>query len=117
MKFIILSVLLMSTVTSFAKSTCYGNEGSCHTQRDLYCGYVEKLNENTYRISHLKHVTGCLAWGVSKYKSKNTLCKKLLKAYGEKNEVRFSRGTDVKGEWDTAYGIESTGQIDCEIKE
>ena len=113
----IIALLVLVSFSAQAERVCYGKIGNCEAMPNLICGDVEKLNDTTYRISSIQHHIGCMDWGVSKYKSKNVLCKKLLKKFGEKKKVRFLRGTDIKGEWETAYGFESTGQIDCEIKE
>lgn len=113
----IIALFVFISFSAHAERVCYGKVGSCETMPNLICGDVEKINDATYRISRLEHITGCLAWGVNKYKSKNKICKRMLEKFGEKRKVSFLHGTDIKGEWETDFGIESTGQIDCEIKE
>lgn len=100
-----------------AERTCYGKNESFMAKRDLICATVDKLDDASYRLSGLVHVTGGLWWGVSKYKSKNRICKNILAKFGEKRKVKFSTDSNVRGKYETFWGVESNGQIDCEIKE
>ncbi|MBA2406038.1 MAG: hypothetical protein H0V66_14780 [Bdellovibrionales bacterium] len=118
MKSLLILVLLVAAAQAqSSERVCYGKNESCSAKRDLICATVEKMDDTNYRLSRLEHITGCLAWGVSKFKSKNNICKNILAKFGEKRKVRFTNDSHVRGEWETGYRFESIGQIDCEIKE
>lgn len=117
MKSLFFVLFLVVATQAQAAQICYGKNESCSAKRNLICANVEKIDASMYRLSRLQHITGCMAWGVSKYKSKNSICKNILAKFGETRKVKFSTDSNVRGEWETGYGFESIGQIDCEIKE
>lgn len=110
--FIFLSLFSHST---FAQRICYGIDSDCQ-KRNLTCGNVQQLDEMTFRLTKLHQITGCIAWGVSQKKSKQQICKRMLKSMGVAGKIRYLSGTQVEGDWETAYGNKSTGQIDCVVK-
>lgn len=115
MKLLMIMAFSFFSVSTYAQRICYGFDSDCQN-RNLICGNVQQLDENTFRLTKLHHITGCLAWGVSHKKSKQQICKKMLKQMGVAHKVSYLPGTQVRGEWDTAYGNKSIGQIDCVVK-
>lgn len=115
MKTLLIIAIALFSHQTFAQRICYGIDSDCQ-RRNLTCGNVQQLDENTFRITKLHQITGCLAWGVSQKKSKQQICKKMLKQMGVTHKVSYLPGTQVSGEWDTAYGNKSIGQIDCVVK-
>lgn len=117
MKFPITIILFLVSFSAMSsEDVCYGKEGSCMRNRDLICGRVIKLDDQTYRVENLVRYNGCMMWGVSKLKSKNKICKNILKKFGETRKVKYARNSWLSGRYTTLLDNESVGQIDCEMR-
>lgn len=117
---IIFLMLTFSTLTHAVdrNRVCVGSRVvSCHTNGAQICADVTLIDAHTYRLSHLQEDIGCLSWGVSAKRSKQRLCQRLLKKFGEERSVKFIKGSAIQGPWGTAWDKPSVGTLDCQIKD
>lgn len=104
---LILVLMFFSNFSLTAHATC----------ANRICGSISPIqNENLFKISNITEIVGDgMVWAVSRFHSKNMICRELLKEEGISENASYIRGTLVLGNDEIAFplAIKNIKTITC----